>query len=677
MTNKFSNDLIKETSPYLLQHAYNPIHWKAWNEESLTIAKKENKLIIISVGYAACHWCHVMEHESFEDVEVAQVMNDNYINIKVDREERPDIDQVYMNAVQLLTGSGGWPLNIVALPDGRPIWGGTYFKKKQWVTALNQIASLHQSNPEKLHEYASKLEVGIKSLDIVNLNTEDIKFEKIVIDNAINSWSQSFDYNKGGTNRAPKFMMPNNLHFLLREAYQNNHTELQKYVNVTLTKIAYGGIFDHVGGGFSRYSVDDKWHVPHFEKMLYDNAQLVSLYSDAYLTTKNPLYKEVVYDTINFVERELTNIDGTFYSSLDADSVNHKGHLEEGAFYVWTKVELQNLLNYDFQLFSDYYSINDYGYWEHDNYVLIRKESEETIIKKHNINSDILKQKISQCKSLLLQERDKRNRPRLDDKILTSWNALMIKGYIDAFRVFNEESFLKAAIKNAKFIINKQSKDDGGLNHNYKEGKSTINGYLEDYATTIDAFIAIYENTLDENWLHHSRNLTNYALDYFFDNTSKMFFFTSNQDASLVSRTIEYRDNVIPASNSMMAKNLFKLSHFYSNSSYKNIATTMLHNMMPELKKYPSAFSNWMDLMLNYTNNYYEVAIIGNQAIEKVHFLNKKFIPNKLIAGSNNENDLPLLKNRYSEDKTLIYVCVDKACQFPVSEVDQAINLIR
>ncbi len=676
MTHQHTNDLIHETSPYLLQHAHNPIHWKAWSDDTLAEAKDKNRLIIISVGYAACHWCHVMEHESFEDIEVAQVMNDNYINIKVDREERPDIDQVYMNAVQLLTGSGGWPLNVVALPDGRPVWGGTYFKKKQWMNTLEQIADLYHSNPEKLYEYASKLEAGIKSLDIVNLNTDDVKFEKSVIDIAINNWSQNFDYDKGGTNRAPKFMMPNNLRFLLRETYQNNHVELQKYVNITLTKIAFGGIFDHVGGGFSRYSVDDRWHVPHFEKMLYDNAQLVSLYSDAYLATKNPLYKEVVYDTLDFIKRELTNTDGTFYSSLDADSINQKGDLEEGAYYVWTKKELQHLLRDDFTLFSDYYSINDYGFWEHDNYVLIRKDSEDIIIQKHNITSEDLKEKITLWKSLLLHEREKKERPRLDDKILTSWNALMIKGYMDAYRVFNEEAFLNAAIKNAQFIIHKQSKDEGGLYHNYKNGKSTINGYLEDYAATIDAFIAVYENTLDNTWLRHARNLTNYVLDHFYDDASKLFFFTSNKDAALVSRIIEYIDNVIPASNSMMAKNLFKLSHFYGNSAYEDMAKTMLHNMLPELKKYPSGFSNWMDLMLNYTNNYYEVAIVGENAKEKVCTLNKTYLPNKFIAGSLKENDLPLLKNRFSEGNTHIYVCVDKACKFPVSEVDKAINLM-
>ncbi|MEZ4782277.1 MAG: thioredoxin domain-containing protein [Flavobacteriaceae bacterium] len=434
MTHQYTNELINETSPYLLQHAHNPVNWNAWNDETLNEAKANNKLLLISIGYASCHWCHVMEHESFEDVEVAQIMNKNFINIKVDREERPDVDQVYMNAVQLMTGSGGWPLNVVALPDGRPVWGGTYFKKEQWMSVLEQISEVYQENPQKLIEYADKLEAGIKSLDVVNLNPNEVKFNHEFVLNAVNKWSQSFDRIKGGINRAPKFMMPNNLHFLMREAYQNNNTDLQGYVNLTLTKIAFGGVFDHVGGGFSRYSVDDKWHVPHFEKMLYDNAQLVSLYSDAYIITKNPLYKEVVFETLEFVKRELTDANGTFYSSLDADSTTLSGELEEGAFYVWTETELKKILGEDFQLFANYYNINDYGLWEHNNYVLIRSDSDQVFNKKYDISIEDITKKKTAWKKLLLKERAKRNRPRLDDKVLTSWNALMLKAYVDAYK---------------------------------------------------------------------------------------------------------------------------------------------------------------------------------------------------------------------------------------------------
>lgn len=676
MEHQYTNDLINETSPYLLQHAHNPINWNAWNDKTLTKAKTENKLMVISVGYAACHWCHVMEHESFEDSLVAQVMNKNFINIKVDREERPDVDQVYMNAVQLITGYGGWPLNVIALPDGRPVWGGTYFKKDQWISALEQISKLYKETPEKLEDYADKLEQGIKSLDVVELNTNEPVFEKNYIDYAVKNWSSQFDRFFGGTTRAPKFMMPNNYHFLLRYAFQTDDKELLDYVNLTLTKMAYGGIFDQIGGGFSRYSVDTKWHVPHFEKMLYDNGQLVSLYADAYLITKNELYKNVVTKTLDYIKRDMTTKNGAFYSSLDADSKNAEGNLEEGAFYVWTKNELKSILKEDFELFSDYYNVNVYGHWEHDNYVLIRKDDDATIIKKHNISQVTLKEKKIAWKNKLLEARNKREAPRLDDKTLTSWNALMLKGYVDAYRVFGYDDYLTSAEKNANFIINNQLKEDGGLYHNYKNGISSINAYLEDYATTIDAFIALYENTLNEKWLNSARDLTNYTFDHFFDDLSNMFFFTSNDDALLVSRPIEYRDNVIPASNSIMAKNLFKLSHYFDNEYFRKTAITMLNNVKPEMQTYPSGYSNWFDLMLNYTYPFYEVAFASIDSKEKVSEFNKNYIPNKLIAGSTKESEMPLLKLRFIPEKTLIYVCVNNACKLPVSEVDDAIKLI-
>jgi uncharacterized protein YyaL (SSP411 family) len=485
-----------------------------------------------------------------------------------------------------MTGSGGWPLNVIALPDGRPVWGGTYFKKKQWISALEQISELYEKDPAKLIEYADKLEEGIKTLDIVALNTDEPVFENGFIDGVVKKWSRQFDNNLGGLNRAPKFMMPNNYHFLLRQAYQNNDEKLKEFVNLTLTKMAHGGVYDQIGGGFSRYAVDATWHVPHFEKMLYDNGQLVSLYSDAYLITKKPLYKEIVTETLAFIEREMTTVNGAFYSSYDADSDTSEGELEEGAFYVWQKEELKLLLNEDYDLFADYYNINNYGIWEDKNYVLIRKDNENKTLKKHNITLEALNKKKSIWKKILFDVREERPKPRLDDKSLTSWNAIMLKGYLDAYRVFKNEAYIEAAKKNATFILNNQLREDGGLNHNYKDGKSTINGYLEDYGATIDAFIALYENTLDEKWLFASRDLTNYAFDYFFDDISKMFYFTSHEDDDLVTRNIEYRDNVIPASNSMMAKNLFKLSHYFENEHYLKTATTMLNNVKPEMEEY-------------------------------------------------------------------------------------------
>jgi len=677
MTHQYTNDLINETSPYLLQHAHNPVNWNAWNDQVLAKAKTQNKLILISVGYSACHWCHVMEHESFEDVAVAEIMNSNFINIKIDREERPDIDQVYMNAVQLMTGKGGWPMNVIALPDGRPVWGGTYFEKDQWMSALNQISELYVKTPEKLIEYADKLEQGLKSMDLISLNNEDAVFTNEFIEASVDKWSSQFDHREGGLKRSPKFMMPNNYHFLLRYAYQNNDEKLQKFVNHTLTQMAYGGIFDQLEGGFSRYSVDVKWHVPHFEKMLYDNGQLVSLYADAYLITKNELYKTTITETLDFVKNNLTNDEGAFYSSLDADSNTALGELEEGAFYVWQKDELKNLLETDYELFSDYYNINVYGFWEHDNYVLIRRDDNATIIKKYNLTETELLQKKNSWKSILLKERNKRDKPRLDDKSLTSWNALMLKGYMDAYRVLKNPEYLAVAERNANFIINKQLREDGGLNHSYKEGRSTINGYLEDYATTIEAFLALYEVTLNETWLNTARDLANYSFDHFFDEKSKLFYFTSNLDASLVSRSVEYRDNVIPASNSIMAKNLFKLSHYFDNKHFAKTATTMLNNVKPEIIDYGSGFSNWLDLMMNYTNSYYEVAISGKEVMGKLDELHQTYLPNILIAGSNKESNQALLKNRYIEDETLIYVCVNNSCKLPVSETEEAITLLK
>ena len=671
---QFTNDLINETSPYLLQHAHNPVDWHAWNDETLALAKKENKLLLISVGYAACHWCHVMEHESFEDSAVAAIMNENFINVKVDREERPDVDQVYMNAVQLLTGSGGWPLNCVALPDGRPIWGGTYFPKDNWTNALTQLADLYKNEPEKAEEYAAKLTEGIKQSGLITLNEEEASFDKEELQEAVNEWLPTLDFKNGGRKGAPKFPMPGNLQFLLRYAVQSQNAEIMDYVNTSLTQIAYGGIFDHVGGGFARYSVDDHWHVPHFEKMLYDNAQMVSLYSNAYLVTKNPLYKEVVFETIKFVETELYKDIGAFYSSLDADSKNTAGELEEGAYYVWNKEELSSIIGEDFKLFSSYYNVNGYGKWEDGKYHLIRSISKTDFCKENDITLENLDSKIGKWQETLLTERNKKDRPRLDDKTLTSWNALMLKGYIDAYRVFQEERFLEMAQKNAHFIINKMTKEDGGLYRNYKEGKSNIEAYLEDYATVSDAFISLYEVTLDENWLKYAKQFTDYSFDHFYDENSKMFFFTSNKEKGLISRKVETDDNVIPSSNSITANNLFKLGHYYSNKHYTDNAKAMLNNVKGNAISYGSGASNWLNLYSNYLGDFYEVAIVGDDAHLKLKELNSFYIPNKLVVGSTVESNLPLLAYKYNENETTIYVCIDGACKLPVSETSKALK---
>ncbi|MEY2630307.1 MAG: hypothetical protein RLZZ469_1204, partial [Bacteroidota bacterium] len=368
------NELHLETSPYLLQHANNPVHWKAWNAKTLAQAQTENKLMLISIGYSACHWCHVMEHESFEDQKVAAVMNAHFINIKIDREERPDIDAVYMKAVQVMTGRGGWPMNVVALPDGRPIWGGTYFRKNDWINALEKLQEIYTQNPETIYDYAQQLHEGLQTISIVPKSENKTDFDFTNLEKLLKKWQKSFDWDFGGMARAPKFMMPTNYEFLLNYGHQTQNQELLEFVNLTLTKMAYGGLFDTVDGGFSRYSVDLKWHVPHFEKMLYDNGQLVSLYANAYKLTQNPLYKEVIEKTLNFVEKEWLTDEGSFYAALDADSLNAENHLEEGAFYVWTTAALQQILGEDFDLFAEVFNTNEFGHWEHGNYVLIQNQ---------------------------------------------------------------------------------------------------------------------------------------------------------------------------------------------------------------------------------------------------------------------------------------------------------------
>lgn len=673
----YTNALIDETSPYLLQHAHNPVNWQGWNANTLQRAKDENKLMIISIGYAACHWCHVMERESFEDSTVAAVMNKSFVSVKVDREERPDVDQVYINAVQLMTGRAGWPLNVITLPDGRPVWGGTYFPKEDWIQAIDQIQTLYETEPQKLLDYASRLEEGIKSMDLITLNTDAIDFTKYDSKPVIAKLKSNFDTEWGGTQRAPKFMMPNNVAFWLQEAVKNGDSELMDHVTLTLDLMAYGGVYDHIGGGFARYSTDTKWHIPHFEKMLYDNAQLVSLYSNAYAVTQNPLYKEVVEETLEFIAREMTTSEGAFYSSLDADSETESGELEEGTYYIYTADELRTVLAEDFALFKAYYNINDFGMWQEEGkYVLIRDESDAQIMEGFGIDAETLQSKKTKWKSDLLAYRNKRARPRLDDKTLTSWNALMLKGYVDAYKVFQKKEYLDAALKNANFISEKQLQSSGALFHNYKDGTSSINGYLEDTAAVIDAFIALYEVTLDDRWIEKSKRITENAYRNFFDPESSMFYFTSVEDDEMVTRTIEYRDNVIPASNSIMAKNLFVLAHHLDEKKYAETATQMLKNVQSEWEQYPGGFTNWLSLLSYHQSDYYEIVVVGDEAPQRIKEINQVYFPGKLVAGSTKPGSSPLLKGRYLEGKTFIYVCVNNTCKLPVTDTKAAMKLL-
>ena len=676
-TYKYTNDLIHESSPYLLQHAHNPVHWHPWGNKALKKAQKNNKLLIISIGYAACHWCHVMEHESFEDTVVAKLMNTYYVPVKVDREEHPDVDKIYMSAVQQLIGRGGWPLNVVALPDGRPVWGGTYFPKNNWMQALKQIAEMWQNTPEKLYKVADQLAQGIKAAEIVHPNTAQKSFDVSTIKKALNFWKQYKDDKYGGFNRAPKFPMPAQYRFLLRAGYQLDDKDIENFVKLTLDKMAQGGIYDHINGGFSRYSTDKKWHIPHFEKMLYDNAQLVSLYTDVYKLYHQPAYKQVVIQTLQFVENELTDTTGVFYSSLDADSDNAEGHLEEGAYYVFTKPELQKAIGEDFPLFKEYYNINAYGLWEEGKYHLIKKMNDEEFVKQYNISLKDLQKKVTEWRKKLYNIRQQRPRPLLDDKTLTSWNALMLNGFIDAYKTFDDMHYLEVARRNADFILKQQLRPDGSLYHSYKKGRSSIDGYLEDYAFLIKALINLYEATGIEKYLLKAKDLNQYVLDNFYDTSSGMFYFTGSYQKGLLTRPMEVDDNVIPSSNAIMAENMFKLGHYFEKQDYMERSRQMLHNILPKIDRYAPGYYQWLNNMLDQIDSYYEIAITGKQAEQKSKELLHYYIPNKISAFSITPSDLPLLKDRHVSDQTYIYLCVDNTCQLPVTDVKEIVKKIK
>ncbi|MDC6367293.1 MULTISPECIES: thioredoxin domain-containing protein [Flavobacteriaceae] len=677
VTHKYTNALIEETSPYLLQHAHNPVNWEAWKPEVLERAQKEDKPLLISIGYAACHWCHVMEEECFEDETVAQMMNENFINIKIDREERPDVDQIYMDAIQMMSGNGGWPLNIVALPDGKPFWGATYLPKDSWVKSLEQLIKLYKEDKSRVTNYAADLANGINSINLVENKGDSDLYSMEQLDAAVKKWSQYFDNFLGGYKRAPKFMMPNNWDFLLHYATVNDKPELMEQFNTTLTRMAYGGVYDHVGGGFSRYAVDTKWHVPHFEKMLYDNGQLASLYAKAYAVTQNELYKEVVEESINFVQEELLDENGGFYSSLDADSLDEHGELEEGAYYVWTKDQLMQLLGSDFEIFKDYYNINSYGLWEEGNYVLIRDKDADEIAKKHTISVIDLKAKMKNTLKILKEERAKRSKPRLDDKILTSWNGLMLSGLVDAYRYLGNKEYLDLALKNARFLEKEMIKKDHSLYRNHKEGESTINAFLEDYATVIEAYLGLYEVTFDENWLNHAKSLLDYSKLHFLDKNSGMFFFTSDDDHSLIRRSVETNDNVISASNSIMAKNLLKFHKLYPEGDYGDIAKQMLKNVQENFDEAAQGYTNWLHMVLFENQNFYEVAVVGENYKKLGKEISKNYLPNSILTGSSKDGNLELLQNRYVEGETFVYVCIEGTCKLPVTTSEGVLQQIK
>ncbi len=665
------NKLIHASSPYLLQHAYNPVEWHEWGTEALEKAKRENKLIIVSIGYSACHWCHVMEHESFESFEVAEVMNKNFVCIKVDREERPDIDQIYMLAVQLMNGNGGWPLNAICLPDQRPIYGGTYFRKNDWISILENVSGLWTNEPAKVLNYAERLTEGIQQSEKIIPSTAAVVFDKSHLLEIVEPWKRHFDIENGGYNRSPKFPLPNNWSFLLKYSFLTPDESTFMGVCSALENISMGGIYDQIGGGFARYAVDEKWHVPHFEKMLYDNAQLVSLYAEAYQCLKFKPFVQLIIDTIDWAFREMSAENGLFYAALDADSEG-----VEGKFYVWDKTKFDQIIGKDAMLMAEYYNVTEEGNWEEEKTNILRRtKDDEAFLEKYALTEETLYEKVALAKAKLLAERSSRVRPGLDDKCLTAWNAMMIKALADASRVLNEEMYHERAKQTATFILEHMVAPDGGLYRNYKNGKASIAGFLDDYAFMIEALIALYEVDFDEIWLAEAKSLTNYVLHNFKDEENDMFFYTASNAEELIARKHEVMDNVIPASNSVMAQNLQKLGLFFDEEHYCEKANSMLQSVLPRIKTYGSAYSNWCIQLLNEVHGINEIAVMGVDTREAKKELNNVYIPNKIILGGATSK-LPLLRDKQS-DETKIYVCKNKTCQLPVNTVAEAIKNIR
>ena len=663
------NKLSGSTSPYLLQHAGNPVNWYPWGTEALQKAKDENKLIIVSIGYSACHWCHVMEHESFEDTDVATIMNQYFVCIKVDREERPDVDQIYMSAIQLMSGRGGWPLNCICLPDQRPIYAGTYFRKNDWTSLLFQLADFYKQKPEEAEEYATRLTQGIQQFESVEVVADQPKYTKDDLKLIIKNWKRYFDMTEGGFGAAPKFPMPNSWQCLMRYGHLAKDQLVADAVKLTLKKMAFGGIYDHLGGGFARYAVDGVWHVPHFEKMLYDNAQLISLYAEAYTWNKDPLYKKVVEETIDFCVKELYSPGHGYYSALDADSEG-----VEGKFYIFSKSEIAAILEDDAGLFCAYYHISEEGNWEeeHTN-VLFKRESDEELANAAGLSVPELQSKISELKAKVFNERSKRVRPGLDNKILASWNGFMLKGLCDAYRAFNNPGYLELALANAGFITDNLIKDDGRISRVFNNHAFTT-AFLDDYANIINAFIALYEVTFDEQWLNKAQQLAAIAIAHYYNKAGGTFFYTANDDEQLIARKSEIMDGVTPASNSVMASCLKKLGLFFDDDTYSEISARLLRNIVPHLGKYGASYSNWIMLLTEEVFGTYEVAITGNNFEPMRAAVEQEYIPNKIILGGT-AGSQPLLQDRFASE-TRIFVCRDRTCGLPVNNVADMLKQI-
>ena len=661
------NRLASETSPYLLQHADNPVDWYPWSKEAFEKAKAEDKPVIVSIGYSTCHWCHVMEHESFENEAIAKIMNEHYVCIKVDREERPDVDQIYMDAIHNMGLRGGWPLNVFLMPDAQPFYGGTYFPLRHWEQLLHNVADAFQKHRAELEESAAQFTQSVGVSDLLKYGLKDTAaYTENDLHKMYRGLEKRFDKAQGGTDRAPKFPMPSIYKFLLRYGHLYKHEAALAHVRLTLNKMALGGIYDHVGGGFARYSTDGAWFAPHFEKMLYDNGQLTALYAEAYTATGEELFKRTVYETLTFIEREMTSPEGGFYSALDADSEG-----EEGKFYVWRAGELREALGEDYELFAEYFSISEEGNWEYGNNILYARATPEAFAEAFGLDPVSLLNKLNTAKRKLTESREGRIRPGRDEKIIAGWNGLMLRGLAEAYRTFTEPSFLQAAVRNADFIQHTLLQDDL-LYHSVKDGKHSGPGFADDYVCVADGLIALYEVSFDEKYLRMAKKITDIFLENFYDESEGFFFYTDRRSEELIVRKKELFDNVIPGSNSMAASVLHALGLHLDEQNFIELAAKMVSKVKKLLLAEPSHMTAWASAALAQVHPPAEVAVAGPEAEQFRINLEKKYFPDKIITGSTRQSRIPLLQERFLDGETMIYVCRDKACKLPTDRVEEA-----
>ena len=679
-----TNRLAGESSPYLLQHAHNPVNWYPWGEEALLKARSENKPILVSIGYAACHWCHVMERESFENEETAAVMNEHFVNIKIDREERPDLDHIYMDAVQAMTGSGGWPLNVFLTPEAKPFYGGTYFPPQQvfnrpsWTDVLMGVSKAYQEKPQEVIAQAENLTAHVGKSDSWLQRDADAEAEDVFtadrLQTIFENLMKSADTTEGGFGNAPKFPQTFSIQYLLRYYSFTGNEEAVKHACLSLDKMIYGGIYDQIGGGFARYATDGEWLVPHFEKMLYDNALLLTTISEAYQLTGKQLYKDTIQQTIGYIQREMLSPEGGFYAALDADSEG-----EEGKFYVWEKKEVENILGTEAALFCEFFDVSEHGNWEEKNILHVSVGFGE-FAREKNMKEDELKHRLQVASELLLQKRNLRVPPLLDDKMLLGWNAMMNTALCKAYAATGDEEYKELAVRNMAFMLEKfADHSTGGLFHTYKAGIAKYPAFLDDYACLIQALISLQEITGNAKYLLKANDFTAYVITNFSDNETGLFYFTCQEQKDVIVRKKEVYDGAVPSGNSVMAQNMLYLGIVFDIHEWKQRVVDMLKAIQETTLKYPTSFGNWAIVTHLLVAGMQEVVLAG----ENLHGILKEilhiFMPNKVlqisVAGFENKS-FPLLQGKDAYSEPVIFLCKDYACHAPVNNTKSFIRLL-